>query len=599
MKEFIIHPDWDSSVTSFDADIAIAVLAIPVKFNHQFVGRVCLPIASNEEVSGTGNVVGWGQSETSEGSNDNIPNKLEVPAVTSEHCFLNFPELAKISSDRTFCGGFKDAGKAPCLGDSGGGFYLKEGAYWDIRGIVSSSTLNRDRGCSIDKYTIYTNVAKFVGWIKNMMNRSKHSNTTTYVEFICSNSRYVDNVYLLQKLQVILNRSDYDAECGNTKYVAFSEELRIKPNLLRHATIKTAETIEKLDINFTPSTHVFSDLSETFPYLKHLRITGSTLKYISRSDLEDMQVLEQLRLHKMPLDSLPEDVFWDLQLLKDLEVKHTMIEELPTELFKRSKQLIRLDLSENQLTHVDGELFKYSQNLQFLTLTKNPLKLLPSNFGWNLPNLRLLQLDGCQVNEIPLNFFEKMINLINLDLSQNPIKSLHENSFSELAALEKLNLNACELELLPENCLANLTNLLEITASFNKLTRLERGLFKNNLNLKHIQMRENKLTTILTDFFILPNIQVIDIRNNVCASIRYSKNHKDDFIWLQGASIKVNCNEATRAIVKEAEPMILYLINEFQNFINQAGTDESLATQMRVEGIVKSLNQCFINQISG
>lgn len=188
VKEIIIHPDWEYNVTSFDADIAIVVLAIPVKINHQFVGRVCLPIASIEEVSGTGTVVGWGKSKVGS-SHDQIPNKLEVPAVTSEQCYLTFPELAKISSNRSFCGGLKDEGKAPCFGDSGGGFYLLEGAYWDIRGIVSSSTINRDRGCSIDKYTVYTNVAKFVGWIKSMMSRSKQSNTTKNVEFACHNSR--------------------------------------------------------------------------------------------------------------------------------------------------------------------------------------------------------------------------------------------------------------------------------------------------------------------------------------------------------------------------------------------------------------------------
>lgn len=187
VKEFVIHPDWDFKVENFNADIAIAVLAIPVKINHQFVGRVCLPLASIEEVSGTGVVVGWGKSEA-EGHHDMKPNKLEVPAVTSEQCFLTFPVLVKMSSNRTFCGGYKDGGKAPCLGDSGGGFYLKEGASWDIRGIVSSSTINHDAGCATDKYTVYTNVAKFVGWIRSMMSRES-SAATTHVEFICQNSR--------------------------------------------------------------------------------------------------------------------------------------------------------------------------------------------------------------------------------------------------------------------------------------------------------------------------------------------------------------------------------------------------------------------------
>lgn len=179
----ILHPDWNFNTERFDADIAIIFLIGKVELSKQ-IQPVCLPRSSFNEVVGNGVVVGWGKSENS-GSNrhDSILNELMVPAVNASHCYTTFYLLGSVSSNRAFCGGYDHQGRAPCLGDSGGGFYLLDPAArtWNVRGIVSASIIDFDIGCDINTYSIYTNVATFVQWIDNVKDIEWN-----YVEFKCT-----------------------------------------------------------------------------------------------------------------------------------------------------------------------------------------------------------------------------------------------------------------------------------------------------------------------------------------------------------------------------------------------------------------------------
>lgn len=63
-----------------------------------------------------------------------------------------------------FLGGLQGTG--PCTGDSGGGFVIKRGKNWVLRGIVSSALLDvNTRTCDISKYTVFADVAKYMDWI--------------------------------------------------------------------------------------------------------------------------------------------------------------------------------------------------------------------------------------------------------------------------------------------------------------------------------------------------------------------------------------------------------------------------------------------------
>ena len=182
--DIIIHQDWNQNETSYDADISLLFLFESVTFNDN-VKPICLPEPSIEDVVGNGSVVGWGYSEHSKIEADKLPNKIVVPSVSPTQCFLKFPALANVASFRTFCGGYENLERGPCLGDSGGGFYLRDSSHWAIRGIVSSSLMDHDKGgCDVNKYSIYTNVGKFVYWIRNLMEDGRNV-AINYVRFQC------------------------------------------------------------------------------------------------------------------------------------------------------------------------------------------------------------------------------------------------------------------------------------------------------------------------------------------------------------------------------------------------------------------------------
>lgn len=188
--EIILHPDWDFNNEKFDADISVVVLVDRVEFSDQ-VQRVCLPQLDFTEVSGQGTVVGWGKSETSLshfGDHSSTPIELVIPAINSSHCYTTFYKLAIVSSNRMFCGGFEDQEKAPCLGDSGSGFYHTDGSSWKVRGIVSASIIDYDFGCDVNKFSLYTNVAWFTEWITTVMKETTQVSWKS-VEFICVECR--------------------------------------------------------------------------------------------------------------------------------------------------------------------------------------------------------------------------------------------------------------------------------------------------------------------------------------------------------------------------------------------------------------------------
>jgi secreted trypsin-like serine protease len=172
--ELFLHENWKYDSDDYDADIALLLLKTEVDLTQrQFVRIVCLPAPSQGEVTGDGTVVGFGISERSEADgerHDSTPNELTLPAVSQTQCTED-NRFHHIYSNRTFCAGFENQGKAACKGDSGGGFYQydRSTTRYNLAGIVSSSIYDPFGGCSINTYSMFTDVSKFVGWIQEKM----------------------------------------------------------------------------------------------------------------------------------------------------------------------------------------------------------------------------------------------------------------------------------------------------------------------------------------------------------------------------------------------------------------------------------------------
>lgn len=52
---------------------------------------------------------------------------------------------------------------------TGSGFFVKEGASWTIKGIVSASTFKNNGECDVGRFAVYTKVKEFSAWIRSVI----------------------------------------------------------------------------------------------------------------------------------------------------------------------------------------------------------------------------------------------------------------------------------------------------------------------------------------------------------------------------------------------------------------------------------------------
>ncbi|XP_070492030.1 serine protease gd-like, partial [Chironomus tepperi] len=168
VKEFIIHPSWNSLEEPYIGDIAIAVIYRTIKFTNNIIPLCLSPQKNNHEdiVDKTGLVAGWGIT-VNETISD-VPIFVSLPVVDDEECLTSDEVFAKIKSNTTFCAG-DGSGKSPCNGDAGGAFAMKNDAdeRFYFRGIVSSGFRLNTSSCDNNKYVLFTDVAQYTDWIKS------------------------------------------------------------------------------------------------------------------------------------------------------------------------------------------------------------------------------------------------------------------------------------------------------------------------------------------------------------------------------------------------------------------------------------------------
>uniref|UniRef100_A0A4W5PLK8 Vitamin K-dependent protein C n=1 Tax=Hucho hucho TaxID=62062 RepID=A0A4W5PLK8_9TELE len=76
-------------------------------------------------------------------------------------------------SNRMFCAGYDKEKKDACQGDSGGPHVTRYRDTWFVTGVVSWG-----EGCAREgKYGIYTQVSKYIDWIRYKLNRSHRKNS--------------------------------------------------------------------------------------------------------------------------------------------------------------------------------------------------------------------------------------------------------------------------------------------------------------------------------------------------------------------------------------------------------------------------------------
>ncbi|KAI4455190.1 modular serine protease [Holotrichia oblita] len=188
------HPQYNSA--NYANDIAVMKLLLPVEFTN-FVRPICLwegdtdisnVVGKSGEMSypviiinsyirvfeTTGTVVGWGYDEKDKLSEE--LTILNIPIVPKDVCIYSLPDFySKFTTPDSYCAGFSN-GTSVCNGDSGGGMvFQKTGEQPDrkafhLRGLVSLSVTLKDKAkCDPSHYVVFTDVAKYLEFIKKAM----------------------------------------------------------------------------------------------------------------------------------------------------------------------------------------------------------------------------------------------------------------------------------------------------------------------------------------------------------------------------------------------------------------------------------------------
>uniref|UniRef100_A0A667ZL55 coagulation factor Xa n=1 Tax=Myripristis murdjan TaxID=586833 RepID=A0A667ZL55_9TELE len=164
VETVLIHKQY--TPVTFHNDIALIKLATPIKFS-EYILPACLPEHNFAEkvlmrqphgmVSGFGRLGERRQPST-------ILQRLAMPYIDRAVCIESseFP-----ITNRMFCAGYDKIKKDACQGDSGGPHVTQYRDTFFVTGIVSWG-----EGCAREgKYGIYTQVSKYIPWIRNGMRR--------------------------------------------------------------------------------------------------------------------------------------------------------------------------------------------------------------------------------------------------------------------------------------------------------------------------------------------------------------------------------------------------------------------------------------------
>jgi Leucine-rich repeat (LRR) protein len=152
------------------------------------------------------------------------------------------------------------------------------------------------------------------------------------------------------------------------------------------------ENIEEVFLNFSPSTHIFPSIAETFPNLVILKISNQNIRSLQSTDFDGLRDLKILDLEANQIESLPQSVFWDLPQLDLLLLDNNRIKNLPETLFAANFKLRYLSLRSNLIERFPRDLFRRNSKLEIFKAYGNRRRVSGMDFTW-CPNVKVF-LDG-------------------------------------------------------------------------------------------------------------------------------------------------------------------------------------------------------------
>uniref|UniRef100_A0A672YG37 coagulation factor Xa n=1 Tax=Sphaeramia orbicularis TaxID=375764 RepID=A0A672YG37_9TELE len=176
VEAVLIHHQYQSN--TYHNDIALMKLATPIRFSR-YILPACLPTHNFAEKvlmkQDVGMVSGFGRLGEKRQTSQ-ILQRLTLPYVDRAAC----RESTKFTvSSRMFCAGYDTIEKDACQGDSGGPHVTRYHDTYFVTGIVSWG-----EGCAAKgKYGVYTQVSKYIRWIRDSMKEVMPKNDATFHKY--------------------------------------------------------------------------------------------------------------------------------------------------------------------------------------------------------------------------------------------------------------------------------------------------------------------------------------------------------------------------------------------------------------------------------
>uniref|UniRef100_A0A3Q2XL89 Transmembrane serine protease 5 n=1 Tax=Hippocampus comes TaxID=109280 RepID=A0A3Q2XL89_HIPCM len=168
---------------SHDSDIALMKLRTPLNFSDT-VRPVCLPQFDYDPPGGTQCwISGWGYTQPDAHTEELWCLCAPVPIISTNKCNSSCMYNGEITP-RMLCAGYSEGKVDACQGDSGGPLVCQDDNVWRLMGVVSWGN-----GCAEPNHPgVYTKVAKFLGWIYEIMEVNLFIHNTCQFTLQCRKS---------------------------------------------------------------------------------------------------------------------------------------------------------------------------------------------------------------------------------------------------------------------------------------------------------------------------------------------------------------------------------------------------------------------------
>ncbi|XP_042905300.1 chymotrypsinogen B isoform X2 [Parasteatoda tepidariorum] len=164
VSRVFLHPEYNMNTVS--NDIALLKLRRPFRFNN-YTQAACLPEGDEKlEADIKAIILGWGKKKSSAIYGTDQLHQAEVPVVGLDECRQSYANYN--ISDKMLCAGYKQGRIDSCAGDSGGPLLIEKNNKWTVYGVTSFGDGCGEKG----KFGIYSDVSKFVHWIKRTIARN-------------------------------------------------------------------------------------------------------------------------------------------------------------------------------------------------------------------------------------------------------------------------------------------------------------------------------------------------------------------------------------------------------------------------------------------